>query len=169
MDVFYFRRLRVYQLALRLVRYVYEETRQMPPDARPIVWQLVRAASSVALNIAEGCGEYSPLEKARFFRMARRSSWEAVGALDTLGVVGALEEAKRQRAEDGYTQVGAMLTALVKNQEGAHARAKREGARTTVTRHVRDEIARETRPAAVRKRETQHEATTQTTSPSPSS
>ena len=84
MDVFSFRRLRVYRLAMALVRYVYQATRMMPTDARAIVWQLLRASSSVALNIAEGCGEYSPKEKARFFRIARRSSWEAVAALDLL-------------------------------------------------------------------------------------
>jgi four helix bundle protein len=38
--------------------------------------QLDNAASSVVANIAEGAGEFSGKEKARFYRMARRSAVE---------------------------------------------------------------------------------------------
>jgi|SRR5690606_5430645 len=118
MDAFSFRRLRVYRLSLALARYAYEATRGAPSDARTVVWQLTRASSSVSLNIAEGCGEYSPKDKARFFRMARRSSWEAVAAMDVLVELGAIDPKTRQRTEAGYAEVGAMLTTLAKRFEG---------------------------------------------------
>ncbi len=44
--------------------------------------QLQRAALSIALNIAEGAGEYAVDEKARFYRMAKRSATECAGVLD---------------------------------------------------------------------------------------
>ena len=117
MDGFFFRRLRAYQLSKRLVRYLYDETRHVPVDARTIVWQLLRAASSVVLNIAEGCGEYRSAEKARFFRMARRSSWETVAALEMLVSIGAIELGTLERTQAGYAEVGAILTAMAKRQE----------------------------------------------------
>ena len=44
--------------------------------------QLRRAATSVVLNIAEGAGEFSKPEKARFYRIARRSATECAAVLD---------------------------------------------------------------------------------------
>jgi four helix bundle protein len=44
--------------------------------------QLQRASSSIALNIAEGAGEFSGPEKARFYRIAKRSATECAAVLD---------------------------------------------------------------------------------------
>jgi len=44
--------------------------------------QLQRAATSIPLNVAEGAGEFSPAEKARFYRIARRSATECAAILD---------------------------------------------------------------------------------------
>jgi four helix bundle protein len=46
--------------------------------------QLLRALTSVCFNMAEGSGEFSPGDKARFFRMARRSASEAAAITDAL-------------------------------------------------------------------------------------
>jgi len=53
----------------------------------PLRWlsdQLLRACGSIVLNLAEGAAEYSPGEKARFYRMSLRSSGEVAAALDLL-------------------------------------------------------------------------------------
>ena len=47
-----------------------------------LVDQLRRASASICLNIAEGSGEYSPREKARFYRIARRSATECAAILE---------------------------------------------------------------------------------------
>jgi four helix bundle protein len=137
MDGFFFRRLRAYQLSKRLVRYLYDETRRVPVDARTIVWQMLRAASSVTLNIAEGCGEYRSAEKARFFRMARRSSWEAVAALEMLVSLQAVDAGTLRRAEAAYSEIGAILTAMAKRQEAMRKNGtSRAAAQTLDTRHT---------------------------------
>jgi four helix bundle protein len=46
--------------------------------------QLDRAASSVALNIAEGNGKYTPKDRCRFFDTAHGSALECAAALDVL-------------------------------------------------------------------------------------
>ena len=45
--------------------------------------QLRRASDSIVNNIAEGAGEFQPNEKARFYRIALRSSTECAAALHT--------------------------------------------------------------------------------------
>ncbi len=74
-------RMEVFQLAVRLqveVRPVVDRLRRFD---RSLADQLQRAVSSIGLNIAEGAGEYSPRDKARFYRYAVRSSLESAAAL----------------------------------------------------------------------------------------
>ena len=49
--------------------------------------QLRRAASSIAFNIAEGAGGFASDEKARFYRMARRSATESAAIFDACRVL----------------------------------------------------------------------------------
>ncbi|MEM6995058.1 MAG: four helix bundle protein [Myxococcota bacterium] len=53
-----------------------------PPGNGDLADQLRRATTSIALNIAEGAGEYSRVDKARFYRMAKRSATECAGVVD---------------------------------------------------------------------------------------
>jgi four helix bundle protein len=46
--------------------------------------QLERASTSIALNIAEGAGRVAPLDRARFFAIARGSTTECAALLDIL-------------------------------------------------------------------------------------
>src|SRR4030095_11872048 len=75
--------------------------------------QLRRAATSVTLNIAEGAGEFAPADKARFYRMARRSATECSAVLDVSRV---LRLAEGEAVVDGralLVRIVAMLTAMV--------------------------------------------------------
>ena len=46
--------------------------------------QYHRATTSICLNVAEGAGEFARNEKARFYRMALRSTTECSAILDIL-------------------------------------------------------------------------------------
>jgi four helix bundle protein len=54
----------------------------LPKGRFYIADQLRRAALSIVLNVAEGAGEFAPVEKMRFYRMARRSGTECAAILD---------------------------------------------------------------------------------------
>ena len=82
MERFGFRKLRVYQAAKEVVAEVNRLALRIPRDHMDLVWQMRRAARSIALNIAEGAGEFTPMEKARIYRIARRSAWETAAAFD---------------------------------------------------------------------------------------
>jgi len=65
-------------------------------------------------NIAEGAGEFSPAEKARFYRMARRSAIEVVAWLEIIVRRNeAPEEALREALGD-LERVVSMLVKLIR-------------------------------------------------------
>ena len=54
------------------------------PKTGDVKDQLDRASESIALNIAEGNGKYSPKDRCRFFDIAHGSSLECAAGLDIL-------------------------------------------------------------------------------------
>ena len=75
-------RLDVYQVAIKFVVAANDIVENLPRGRSHLADQHQRASTSVPLNIAEGAGETSPKEKARFYRMARRSGTECAAILD---------------------------------------------------------------------------------------
>ena len=75
-------RLDVYAVAIDFVVLANEVVERLPRGRGYLADQLQRAATSIPRNIAEGAGEYSGAEKARFYRIARRSGTECAAILD---------------------------------------------------------------------------------------
>ena len=76
---FKFERLEVWQLALEYTDLVYEIASELPASEQyNLKSQLTRAATSVALNIAEGSTGQTDAEQARFIGLAVRSLLETV-------------------------------------------------------------------------------------------
>ena len=106
-------RLDVYQAAIRFIEWRSGILRRLPSNHH-LVDQLDRASTSIALNIAEGSGEWSRPERSRFYRMARRSATECAAVLD---VVEARRIEPKERMAEGKElihRVIAMLTALAR-------------------------------------------------------
>jgi four helix bundle protein len=74
--------------------------------------QMHRAVVSIPLNIAEGAGEYSPADKARFYRYALRSATETLAILDVCRKLRLMKPEEEIAYETG-DRVVAMLTRLV--------------------------------------------------------
>ena len=69
-----FQRLEIYQLALDYVDLTYSLAARLPKNEDfNLKSQILRAATSVALNIAEGSTSQSDAEQSRFLGMALRS------------------------------------------------------------------------------------------------
>lgn len=87
------------------------------PDRRgDLKDQLRRASASVPLNLAEGAAEFSSAEKARFYRLSRRSAAECSAILDLLDRLGRADPG-RESARKALAEVASMLTAMVKAVE----------------------------------------------------
>ncbi len=114
-QVFDHERLDVYQVAIKFVVAANPIVENLPRGKSHLADQLHRASTSVPLNIAEGAGETSTKEKARFYRMARRSGTECAAILDIcreLELVTDLAEARQL-----LIRVVSMLIKLGKSHE----------------------------------------------------
>ncbi len=81
--------------------------------ARPALRdQLERAASSIALNLAEGCGRRSRPDRLHFFAMAQGSAAECAAAIDILRVLGQVTLEDATRAKHKLTRMLQMLVGL---------------------------------------------------------
>ena len=89
----------------------------LPSNSAALSDQLRRACISVCLNIAEGAGEYRSKEKARFYRMARRSATECAAIIDILGREGG-PRWRFTQANSILFEIVSMLTGLVKSLDG---------------------------------------------------
>ena len=76
---FKFEKLNVWQLSIEYIDLIYEIAEQLPrSEMYNLRSQITRAATSIALNIAEGSTGQTDAEQARFLGMAIRSLLETV-------------------------------------------------------------------------------------------
>ena len=114
-----FEKLEVWQLALDYIELVYAIAEQLPRDEDyNLKSQIRRAATSVALNIAEGPTGQTNAEQARFLGMALRSLIETVACQHLISRHGYLAEPAQlreayQQSETLARKLQAMRRAIV--------------------------------------------------------
>lgn len=106
-------RLDVYQATIEFVMLSDAILDELPRGRAYLVDQLQRASSSIALNIAEGAGEYARYEKHRFYRMAKRSATECAAILDIGQKLGLIEPQKLNDARNLLFRIVSMLIKMV--------------------------------------------------------
>jgi four helix bundle protein len=87
--------------------------------------QLLRAAQSIKLNISEAAIEYKPKEKARMYRLARRSACECAAILDDFPQTIGVSEADLEPYYKLLTRISNMLTKLCRTMEAEDQKGKR--------------------------------------------
>ena len=117
MRAFDHERLEVYQRALDFVATASTIRRGFPQGCGALADQLDRAAVSIALNIAEGAGEFAMREKARFYRIARRSATESAAILDVARHLGLATADDAEAAKATLREIVPMLVRLAKRME----------------------------------------------------
>lgn len=104
-------RLDAYQVTMEFIRWRERSLKRLPRNS-DLADQIDRASSSIALNIAEACGEASAGDQARFFRIARRSATECNAILDVAEALGHETPARINEGRALLARVVAMLTVL---------------------------------------------------------
>ena len=107
-------KLDVYQIAIEFVALADEITEHLPRGRAYLSDQLHRAALSIPLNIAEGAGEYAVEEKARFYRMAKRSATECAGILDVCERLKLIDEQRQTKSRELLIRVVSMLIKMAR-------------------------------------------------------
>lgn len=108
-------RLEVYSRALDVAARLEDVARGIPEHRADLRDQLRRASASIPLNIAEGAGEFSPADKTKFYRYARRSTSESMAILDLLERT--TEQRNLGELRDELARIGGMLTMMVRTTE----------------------------------------------------
>ena len=116
MEYFDHEKLDVYKAAIEFVSLANTIIEKLQKGKAYLADQLQRAGSSVPLNIAEGAGEFSPNEKARFYRIARRSATECAAILDVCKKLSIADLKHINEGRQLLLRTVSMLTKLVHAQ-----------------------------------------------------
>ena len=120
---FKFEKLEVWRLSLDYIDLIYEIADNLPQDERyNLRSQVIRAATSVALNIAEGSTGQTDAEQARFLGLAIRSLLETVACQHLINRRGYLSDANElreayRRADTLAMKLQAMRKAIAPEQQ----------------------------------------------------
>ncbi len=126
----YHEKLDVYQTAVDWVSLAQDIAEALPRGKGNLADQLQRASSSITLNIAEGAGEFSGAEKARFYRIAKRSATECAAILDVAKRRSSISDEHRGQGRSLLLRIVGMLVKLAPSHSSVPgARAQRSGAR----------------------------------------
>lgn len=113
------RNLRVYQESIALCKDIY--LIKYPSNEQfGLQSQIRRAATSIPLLIAEGCGRETDSDTRHFFIQARGSCKEVQTALELSKELGFMEIQAYTKLYEKANHVGSMLTSLINKVGGKH-------------------------------------------------
>lgn len=110
-------RLDVYRVALDFLVFANQIIETLPRGRSHLRDQLTRAATSIALNVAEGAGKHSRADKRRYYLSARGSATESAALLDVLARLALLDRAGHQAGKEMRVRVVSMLIKLAQGLE----------------------------------------------------
>jgi four helix bundle protein len=115
---FSFENLEVYQTALNWVEHADHLCKILKGKVSgSLLDQLMRAATSIPLNIAEGNGRWHKREKRQFFWIARGSSFECVSIIQVVKRKGLITLEDYTAAYDLLERISKMLSRLIQSVE----------------------------------------------------
>ena len=110
-------KLDVYQEAIAFCGWIGELLSQISAKAAAKD-HLDRASTSLPLNIAEGNGKFSTVDRARFLEIARGSALECAACLDVLAVRKLVAAERILRAKERLVRIVNMLMGMLKRFSG---------------------------------------------------
>ena len=111
---FVFEKLDVYQLSLTWITQATQIAAALKrTDLAPLADQLVRASTSIPLNIAEGNGRWHKGDKRQFLWIARGSVFECVAITQTINRHNITKQETYDKAYTTLENLSKMLTKLI--------------------------------------------------------
>jgi four helix bundle protein len=110
-------RLDVYDLALEFLVFSNGIIEGLPRGRSHLADQFTRASLSIVLNLAEGAGKHSKLDKRRYYVTARGSATESAALLDVCQRLKLLDEAGHRAAKGMLVRIVSMLIKLAQSCE----------------------------------------------------
>ena len=107
-------RLDAYRIALEMAAAARRAADRIPRGQRSVADQMMRAAGSTVLLIAEGANRHSTGDKRHRYAMARGECGECAAAVELANVLGLVPDPDAHRVLQRAARVGAMLTRLIR-------------------------------------------------------
>ena len=107
-----FRKLDVYQAAVRFLPLAAAIADSLPPRYASLADQLRRASLSIPLNIAEGSAKRSGPDQRRFYAIARGSAMECAAILDACTALALIEQPRAEEADQPLLSTVRMLSKM---------------------------------------------------------
>lgn len=104
----------VYKVSLEFNRWSKQVSRRLNSMHRSLHEQLIRAADSILLNIAEGNGKRAGADRKRYFESARGSAAECAAIIDILLASEIVRPQEAANGKDLLDRVAAMLTKMLR-------------------------------------------------------
>jgi four helix bundle protein len=108
-------KLQAYQKALAFAAWC-EPILEKVPKSAAVHGQLDRARTSAPLNIAEGNGKFTPVDKCKFFDIAHGSALEAASCLDLLSIKQARTDVELDEGKTILSDLVGCLIGLIKSK-----------------------------------------------------
>jgi four helix bundle protein len=106
-------KLEVYKETIAFVGWL-SDVIEATPKLGEVKDQIDRAATSIALNLAEGNGKYAPKDRCRFFDIAHGSALECAAALDVMVAKKKLTAEQVRPGKERLQRIVRMLMGLIK-------------------------------------------------------
>jgi four helix bundle protein len=110
-------RLDVYDLSLEFLVLANGIIEGLPRGRSHLADQFTRASLSIVLNLAEGAGKHSKLDKRQYYVTARGSATESAALLDVCQRLKLLDEAGHRAAKGMLVRIVSMLIKLAQSCE----------------------------------------------------
>jgi four helix bundle protein len=107
----------VYQAAIRFVVWS-SSLLDTVPRRVSVHNQLERAATSIALNIAEGNGKHTSADRCRYFDTARASALECAACIDVLVAKKLIEVEPAEAGKELLAEIVSMMIGLIRANSG---------------------------------------------------
>lgn len=109
----------VWQKAFKLLLKVYKITKKFPGEEKfGMISDMRRASNSVVHNISEGFGRYERLDKSRFYKISRGSSYELISQVMASYALGFIRNREEETSLiQGYKEEIEELDSLIKSVE----------------------------------------------------
>jgi four helix bundle protein len=79
--------------------------------------QLLKATTSISLNLAEGAGRFAPADKAHFYRISRGSVFECAACLDAAVDFEFIPQRVADEGKKFLAQISNLLSSMILGQE----------------------------------------------------
>jgi len=112
-ESFFFEKLTIYQRSLAFSVKVCALASGFPMKFSRISDQLMGAAISVPLNIAEGSGRKSPKERINFYNISRSSMFECVPILEICKKMGLIDEPNGDGLLNEAVEISKMINGFI--------------------------------------------------------